>query len=257
MTKEEWVKLARRRVLKVLEARRFASLRQLEKKISEAGPASMRAEPIKISLAIKELLNEELISQESLSPLPKFFKPANFGGDADQARRSAIIDLTTRFLRLAHTPQLCGKALEHIVYAAVPTQRFTVLGTPEHSPREGFAINGYVLERECDHILVPKDFTGPKLVVEDKNLREWLHPSAEEVWSETIPNRGQNFERFWNFPFGSSESTSSFQLPALTDRCFLLGSGCCGRNERRRGLPAPRLDSRHQPDDLATAVGPQ
>jgi hypothetical protein len=58
-------------------------------------------------------------------------------------------------------------------------------GEPLSSHNQGFAINGYTLERECDHILIPKDFPGPKLIVEDKNLREWLHPSAEEVWGVT------------------------------------------------------------------------
>jgi hypothetical protein len=67
--------------------------------------------------------------------------------------------------------------------AATASAQYTVLGTPDHPPGQGFAINGYVLEKECDHILLPREFSGPKLVVEDKNLREWLHPSAEEVWS--------------------------------------------------------------------------
>ncbi len=47
MDEREWVELAKRRVLKVLARRRFASNRQLEKKISEAGPPAMRPEPIR------------------------------------------------------------------------------------------------------------------------------------------------------------------------------------------------------------------
>jgi hypothetical protein len=184
MTEREWINLAKRRIRRLLHRRRFASSRQLEKKISEAGPPDIRPEPIKISTAIQELLHEGHILSEALPHLPTFYKPAAFGGAQDEARRQHILDLTTRFLHLTRRRQLCGKALERIVYqAATQTNRYTVLGTPDHPPAQGSAINGYVLERECDHILIPKDFAGPKLVVQDKNLREWLHPSAEEVWA--------------------------------------------------------------------------
>jgi hypothetical protein len=52
MDRQDWVAIAKRRVLKVLRRRRFASNRQLEKKISEAGPGDMRPEPMKVSTAI-------------------------------------------------------------------------------------------------------------------------------------------------------------------------------------------------------------
>ena len=58
MDGSEWVDLAKRRVLKVLRLRRFASNRQLEKKISEAGPGDMRPEPMKVSTAIKQLVDD-------------------------------------------------------------------------------------------------------------------------------------------------------------------------------------------------------
>jgi len=183
MDERDWVELAKRRVLKVLRTRRFASNRQLEKKISEAGPGDMRPEPMKVSTAINEL-----VAQGNLLPYPtpalgRFFSPSNFGGAADESRRDEILRLTQEFHKLTRNPQACGKALERVVHtAATQAGIYTVLGTPENPPAQGFAINGYVLERECDHILIPRDFSGAKLIVEDKNLREWLHPSAEEVW---------------------------------------------------------------------------
>jgi hypothetical protein len=183
MDERDWVAIAKRRVLKVLRARRFASNRQLEKKISEAGPGDMRPEPMKVSTAINELVATGNLLQHPTPDLGRFFSPSNFGGQADEDRRTEILGLTQEFHVLTRNPQACGKALERVVYAAA-TQAgiYTVLGTPDNPPAEGFAINGYTLERECDHILIPKDFSGPKLIVEDKNLREWLHPSAEEVW---------------------------------------------------------------------------
>jgi hypothetical protein len=183
MDQRDWVEVAKRRVLKVLRVRRFASNRQLEKKISEAGPGDMRPEPMKVSTAINELVASGNLLQYTVPDLGRFFSPSNFGGQADEERRKDIIRLAQEFRELTRVPQTCGKALERVVYdAAIQCGIYTVLGTPDHPPAQGFAINGYTLERECDHILLPKDFSGPKLVVEDKNLREWLHPSAEEVW---------------------------------------------------------------------------
>jgi hypothetical protein len=183
MDQRDWVEVAKRRVLKVLRLRRFASNRQLEKKISEAGPGDMRPEPMKVSTAINELVANGTLLQYPVPNLGKFYSLSNFGGQADEDRRTDIIQLAQEFRELTRVPQTCGKALERVVYAAaIQCGLYTVLGTPDHPPAQGFAINGYTLERECDHILLPRDFSGPKLVVEDKNLREWLHPSAEEVW---------------------------------------------------------------------------
>jgi hypothetical protein len=183
MDQRDWVEIAKRRVLKVLRARRFASNRQLEKKISEAGPGGMRPEPMKLSTAINELVRDGSVLAHPIPNLARFFSPSNFGGPMDENRRAEIVQLATEFRELTRNRDACGKALERVVYtAATVCGIYTVLGTPDHPPAEGFAINGYVLERECDHILIPKEFMGPKLVVEDKNLREWLHPSAEEVW---------------------------------------------------------------------------
>ena len=183
MDQLEWVELAKRRVLKVLRLRRFASNRQLEKKISEAGPGDQRPEPMKVSTGIIQLVGEGRVVSHPVPQLATFYSPSDFGGQADEGRRDEIIRLATEFRALTRNREACGKALERVVYAAT-TQAgiYTVLGTPDHPPAEGFALNGYVLERECDHILIPREFSGPKLVVEDKNLREWLHPSAEEVW---------------------------------------------------------------------------
>lgn len=75
MIEREWIDLAKRRVLKVLRVRRFASNRQLEKKISEAGPANIRPEPMKVSTAIRKLVREGRVIAE-LVP--------NLGGSANR-----------------------------------------------------------------------------------------------------------------------------------------------------------------------------
>src|SRR5208337_4364071 len=148
MDQRDWVQIAKRRVLSVLRRRRFASNRQLEKKISEAGPGDMRPEPMKVSTAITELVASGSLLQHTVPDLGRFYSPSNFGGQADEDRRTDIIRLAQEFRALTRNPQACGKALEQVVYAAA-TQcgLYTVLGTPEHPPAQGFAINGYTLER--------------------------------------------------------------------------------------------------------------
>lgn len=183
MDRQDWVQIAKRRVVNVLRRRRFASNRQLEKKISEAGPGNQRPEPMKVSTGINQLIAEGRVTPHPVTQLAMFYSPSDFGGQADEDRRDEIIRLATDFRAITRNREACGKALERVVYTATrQTQIYTVLGTPDYPPAQGFAINGYVLERECDHILIPKEFSTTKLVVEDKNLREWLHPSAEEVW---------------------------------------------------------------------------
>ena len=180
MQAEYWVALAKRRVLRMLDRRRFASIRQLEKKISEAGPPSVRAEPIKISKALASLVAKNQIISEPHPNLATFFKPASFGGDPDEARRAYILTLTRQFHRLTQNPVLCGGAFETVVRAAaLASEQYRVISPA----KQGLEIDGYAVERECDQVLIPKKFIGPAIIVEDKNLREWLTPSSEEVWA--------------------------------------------------------------------------
>src|ERR1700722_921088 len=128
MDERDWVQIAKRRVLKVLHRRRFASNRQLEKKISEAGPGDMRPEPMKLSTAINELLTDGNLLQHATPDLGRFFMPTNFGGPMDEDRRTEILRLTQEFRELTRIPQACGKALEQVVYsAAIKSGIYTVL----------------------------------------------------------------------------------------------------------------------------------
>jgi len=109
MQAEHWVALAKRRVLRILDRRRFASIRQLEKKISEAGPPAVRAEPIKISKALSSLAAKGQISYEPQANLATFYMPATFSGSGDLARRDYILMLTRRFHKLTQNPVTCGE----------------------------------------------------------------------------------------------------------------------------------------------------
>jgi hypothetical protein len=192
MDQAQWIQLARRRLLRVLARRRYASARQLEKKISEAGPPDIRPDPFKLYTALGQLqATGQIIPQPAPLPgLPTFYSPRDFGGPDDEARKDHILHLYRQFQAFNQNHELCGSALEAIVdSAAIQADRYTVFG----SAQQGQRINGVVIERECDHILSPRNFDGPAMVLEDKNMREWLHPSAEEIWavignSLRIPN---------------------------------------------------------------------
>ena len=90
MQAQYWVALAKRRVLRILERRRFASIRQLEKKIAEAGPPAVRAEPVKISKAVTSLIAKGEIIAEPQSPLSRCFDKY-FRADSNPAGRAAIV----------------------------------------------------------------------------------------------------------------------------------------------------------------------
>lgn len=140
----------------------------------------MRAEPIKISKALASLTAKGKIIAERHANLATFYKPIDFGGTDDENRRAYILGLTTEFHGLTQNPALCGGAFEKVVRAAaLSSGQYRVISPA----RQGLEIDGYEIEKECDHVLLPKRFNGPALVVEDKNLREWLTPSSEEVWA--------------------------------------------------------------------------
>ncbi len=180
MQAEHWVALAKRRVARILDRRRFASIRQLEKKISEAGPPAVRAEPIKISKALISLAAKGQIIAEPHRNLATFYMPANFAGPDDQNRRDYILGLTRAFHQLTQNPAICGAAFERVVKAAaLASDQYRVISPA----KQGLEIDGYVVDKECDQVLIPKKLIGPVFVVEDKNLREWLTPSSVEVWA--------------------------------------------------------------------------
>lgn len=180
--------LARRRLLRVLDWRRYCSVRQLEKKISEAGPEDMRPDPYILTQAIKQLLDEEQIrKQPGGKGLPLFYTPATFNprNRTDAARRQYILKLYRKFFELTNSG-VVGKALERVVFnTAVQASpgNFTIIGSPDDPVKTGSVIDGKKIEREPDLLLV--GCGGPTCIadIEVKNLREWLSAQSEEVWN--------------------------------------------------------------------------
>ena len=123
---------------------------------------------------------QELVVPEAVPNLPTFFMPRHFGSEDDVERRTYVLSLYRQFQGFVSSQELCGRALERVVdKAANLALKHTVLGPV----LPGQKINGVAVEHEIDHLLVPKDPAGPSLDVEDKNMREWLNPSSEQIWS--------------------------------------------------------------------------
>jgi hypothetical protein len=179
--KQEWLLLAQQRIRNILNVRRFASLRQLEKKISEQGPSHKRPQPTYVFAGLKALMANGAVESEQVGHnLPTFYMPRTFGSDSDLERRDYVLDLYRKFQTFYYDPDLCGKALEKVVdRAANLGQKHHVLGPI--TPSQTF--NGVKIKHEIDHLLFPKGYTGPQILVEDKNMREWLNPSSSEIWS--------------------------------------------------------------------------
>lgn len=159
-------------------------------KVAEAGPADLRPNPIHLRDALNRLVRSDQVrSEHPPSPrdvtLPVFYTPADFSVErtSDRVRRERVIDLYTTFLRAGREDE--GKTLERTVYrAALEARRagryLTVIGSPDRPPDAALVLDDVPVAGALDLILVAR---GGMVAIEDKNLREWLGPSSEEVWA--------------------------------------------------------------------------
>jgi len=78
MHRDEWVDIARRRILRILRTRRLASPHQLETKIAEAGPPHMRANPHHIHTALISLREDGLVHLAHEVSSTKLYAPRDW-----------------------------------------------------------------------------------------------------------------------------------------------------------------------------------
>ncbi len=186
----DWVLMGFQRLPNILRVVRYASIRQLESKISEAGPPHMRPSPIHLREALNARVRrrEIIIQPKPPNPvgltLPDFYTLPDFSLDSspDAARRAQVLALYETFFRAGNEDR--GKTLERAVFRAAQEARAAgrwvmVIGSPDRPPEVGLVINGVAIEEAPDLILVGKDGTA---IVEDKNGREWMTPWSHEVW---------------------------------------------------------------------------
>lgn len=185
LDRKEWVELAERRVQRVLRQRLYASRRQLEAKISEAGPLNRRPEPVILSEAIHNLLSSGRLAQEKVANTPFFYRSDHFDhtNPAHMARRTEVLDLWSRFLSCSGNTTLCGAVLEDLVWEAI--DQSSDLYTPVDSRKQPLlAFGSVVLPGALDFSLAlwAPDGTSAFILGEDKNIREWIYRSSVELW---------------------------------------------------------------------------
>lgn len=185
--KELWVDISKKRIFNILKKYRVCTKRQLETKISEAGPVNIRPEPIFITQALGELSKKgAIISIEDTTPHFYTF-PSFYQNKEDQKRYERLLGFHKHYAKLAQNPNNCGKVLETVFYeSAKECKYFSTIGDPVTSPQ---SINGYDFKKikHPDFVLLynsntPAHSRPIKVIVECKNIRQWLYPEAHEIW---------------------------------------------------------------------------
>ena len=137
-----WQQIAERRILNILRVHRLCSERQLESKISEAGPYNQRAQPHAIFRALKSLQTpyRNLVKPVPVPPQEqgraptKFYAPADFdlGRDTDRARYDFVSRYYHLYRQLSSVEKYCGSYLEFLVHQALlrASPSVIVIGRP-------------------------------------------------------------------------------------------------------------------------------
>jgi len=190
VARADWIQVGYNRLPNILQRVRYASIRQLESKISEAGPPNMRPSPIHLSEALRARIRrgDVLIQPKPVHPggltFPDFYTPADFTTENpdDGARREGVIGLYGTFFGAVNEDH--GQTLERTVYnaarEALAAHRWVkMIGSPERPPHVGLVLGGVMIEAPPDLILVGN---GGVALVEDKNGRAWMAPWSHDVW---------------------------------------------------------------------------
>jgi len=182
-----WRALARRRILSILRKRRVASLRQLESKISEAGPHDIRPEPHHVKPALDQLLTEGTVYRvdevhvRTNTPTPLYADPSfDPTLPSDFQRLASVKAAYETYLTHVLSPQ-GGRPLELVVQGSVEQAHDALhwFGGAATIPA-GPLIDGrsFTDHSKLDHLLLDRE-TSLIIGVEDKNHREWIYPHSE------------------------------------------------------------------------------
>jgi hypothetical protein len=174
-TRQEWDQLAQYRVRRVLRRRIAATIRQLEVKICESGPAHIRPQPHILSHALTTLVRDGVLKTHKAPKQQRDREETVFyayGALPDQL----ILDRINKLLVPYRTHRMCADRnewcsdiLEQIVVASFDAQGdYIPLGRPP-------------ADRPLDAAYQHRP-TDICLGIEVKNVREWIYPSSERVW---------------------------------------------------------------------------
>ena len=188
MTRAEWLALAKKRLISVLQKRTVATDRTLEQKISDAGPNNQRVEPKIVTQARRNLVDQGRISVLNRSRTPWFYL-AETPFEEVEARLGIVESVYLKTQDSMFT-QRVGQALEIAVFKALKesgrdflvsfadldqhddSQLYKKLGPP-------LVISGKKIEKgPLDYIVSATAGMGG---IEVKNYRTWLYPDTTEI----------------------------------------------------------------------------
>lgn len=185
------VKLAHKRLIRILGRHGVANARTLEQKISDAGPYDQRIDPHVLTSARNALVKEHRITRLKRHNTP-WFHLADTPNTTVQERLNEQLPVF-RSLQHGNTGSRIGQCLEIAIYRALLNQRsldylgsFTDLDdhddsrlySKEEPPQSvsGRRLDGH---QRLDFLL--RDPKAGWVGIEAKNVREWLYPDREEI----------------------------------------------------------------------------
>lgn len=183
----DWEDLTRKRIRKVLRNNRVGNIRQLESKISEAGPPRMRVMPDLITKALKELVNEKIIFKKVIDSDLKeeltFYLAEDFNPNSkeDSEKFNKTTTLYQKYLKIVNDQKYCGDVLEEIVLKTLEAAGYySFIGGPSEKTDHRL-VNGKKIDGNFDFILFSKN-NLEIIGVEVKNKRKWIYPDSKDVW---------------------------------------------------------------------------
>lgn len=181
--------LAEKRLTSVLRTYPVLTMRTLENKISDAGPADMRIDPHVLTEARNQMIAAGVMQRVMRQNAPWYHL-----AEADQAvideRLQVLVPMHREFQRLG---MRIGQALEIAVFKALRMQNqmlffghFKDLDAHDDStlyqkeePPQAVSANAMPGDRSLDFLA---NTTAAGLAgIEVKNIREWIYPNREEV----------------------------------------------------------------------------
>lgn len=183
MEKTQRLLLARKRIKNILRDRLIANEKQLETKISEAGPLNQRCDPHVVNLALKELQSEDVVIQRKDTTGAKFFVLADVFDQSlipHQERENQILRLYALYRKLSSKQSICGDILEDLIWDAVEkTKCYAPIGSRAHPVLH---FGSFELPGQLDLIAIFTKGSPFTVLGEAKNIREWIYPSSKELW---------------------------------------------------------------------------
>jgi hypothetical protein len=189
MTREERIRLGKKRIVSVLRRHGIATLRMLEQKIADAGPTPQRIDPHLLTHSHSELQNEgKLLTRRGLQQREWHYLPSTFPPHVEQ-RFQELQAIHARTEDRIFTQRM-GQTAEIAVLKALQSGETPFIGhfgdIDDHNDSTLYAkhdpdfLNGLPLKAgRLDFITFHPE--GGPMGIEVKNIREWIYPDRSLI----------------------------------------------------------------------------